>query len=152
MPVIDLINRSGLDGRSVITGPAQLKRFRSRGSKGLGPRFGLTNIYDEYEIGVDATGTAAGTYVVAIKPLSQNGLRAAHRGIGRVVLATRVDGIAAPTTAITQLAVRKPSSSESLLVLPSHVAAAGDQLWVLIELTEASPVRYRLEVDFTAAL
>jgi hypothetical protein len=152
MPVIDRLRRTGLDGRSVITGPSQLKPRKARGTRnGLGSRFGLTDVYDEYEIGSGSSGTLAGTYVITVRPYSQSGLRARTRAIGQVILCTRVNGIAVPTGPITLLSRRKPSSSESVLTLPSRVAALGDQLWVLVELLDASPARYQLDVDFTAA-
>jgi hypothetical protein len=103
---------------------------------------------DEYEIGVGATGTSAGTYIVSVLPYSQNGLRPILRNVGRVILATRVNGIAAPTTAITVLSTRRPTADSSKVILPSRVASAGDQLWVFVELESESTVRYRLEVDF----
>lgn len=149
MPLIDQINRVGLDTRSVLTGPTQLKPRRSRGSKGLASRWGLTDLVDEYEIGISTTGTGAGTYIVSVLPYSQNGLRPILRNVGRVLLITRVNGIAVPTGPITLLSQRRPSADNSRVVLPSRVAAAGDQLWVLVELTGSSSCRYRLEVDYT---
>jgi hypothetical protein len=47
------------------------------------------------------------------------------------------------------LSQRKPASETQRVILPSRTAAAGDQLWVLIELLGSSTARYRLEVDFT---
>lgn len=149
MPVIDFVDRRGLADRFVVTGPVQLKRPRSRGSKGLGPRWGLTDVVDEFEIGVGGSGTAAGTYVISILPRTRAGIRQRINGVGRVILATRVNGIAVPTGPITTLANTRITSPDRGLVLPSRVAAAGDQLWVLLDITAASATRYSLQVDFT---
>jgi hypothetical protein len=152
MALIDHIRRSGLDGRSVLVGPAQLTRFLSRGVATRGKRFGLTGTVDQYEITSGASGTLAGTYIITVNPFSQNGLTARRRGVGSVILLRQLDGVATPAAAVGLVARRDtPPGEQAVITLPTVVAALGDRMFVLVELTGGSATRYELKVDFTAA-
>lgn len=152
MPVIDKIRRSGLSGRSVLTGPAQLKPPLSRGVRTLGARFGLSGLIDQYEIGLAGTGAPAGTYAFSLKPVSQNGLRARHRGVAELLIAKQANGVNAPTTALTLVARRKPRDEDTAVSITAVDCNDGDRLYVLVALDGKSQVRYDLEVDQTAHL
>lgn len=150
MPVIDKIRRSGINGRSVLTGPGQLRAPLSRGARGIASRFGLTGLVDQYEVGLAGTGVPAGTYAVSLKPVSQNGLRARHRGIQELLVVRQANGVNAPTTGYTLVARRKPRAEEASVVISAIDANAGDRLFVLVALEGSSETRYELEVDQTA--
>lgn len=150
MPVIDKIRRSGINGRSVLTGPGQLRVPLSRGARGIGAKFGLTGLVDQYEVGLAGTGAPAGTYAFALKPVSQNGLPARHRGIQELLVVRQVDGVNAPSTGYTLVQRRKPRAEEASIAINAVDANTGDRLFVLVALEGASEVRYVLEVDQTA--
>lgn len=150
MAVIDKIRRSGLTGRSVLTGPAELRPPLSKGARGIGGRFGVTDVFDQYEIGLAGTGAPAGEYSVTLKPVAQNGLPARHRGIGELLVVRQANGVNAPTTALTLVGRRKPRASEASVAISAIDCAAGDRLFVLVALTASSDVRYELEVDQTS--
>ena len=150
MAVIDKIRRSGLSGRSVLTGPGQLRAPLSKGARGIGARFGVTGLCDQYEVGLAGNGAPAGTYSITLRPVSQNGLTARHRGIGELVVVKQVNGVNAPATGYTLVARRKPRAAEAAVTVSSVDCNAGDRLFILVALKGSSEVRYELELDQTA--
>ncbi len=148
MAVIDKINRKGINGKRVITGPAELVGPKSGDTKSDFARLsGIQGSVDQYEL-TDGAGTNAGAYTVTLRPYSENGFTAAHRAVGDVAVLRQVGGIATPGAAISCLSRKKPASGTSTVTLGPFTVLDGDRLWVVVEHKDYSTLKYQLEVDF----
>jgi hypothetical protein len=149
MAVIDKINRKGIDGKRVITGPAELVGPKSGDTKSdFSQLSGIRGSVDQYEI-TDGAGTNAGAYTITLRAYSENGFTASHRAVGDVAVLRQINGVAAPTAAINCLARKKPASGTAPVTLGPFTVLNGDRLWVVVEHKDYSTLKYQLEVDFT---
>lgn len=148
MAVIDKINRKGIDGKRVITGPAELVGPKSGDTKSDFARLsGIQGSVDQYEL-TDGAGANAGAYTVTLRPYSENGFTATHRAVGNVAVLRQIDGIATPGAAISCLGRKQPASGTATVTLGPFTVLAGDRLWVVVEHKDYSTLKYQLEVDF----
>jgi hypothetical protein len=148
MAVIDKINRKGINGKRVITGPAELVGPKSGDTKSDFARLsGIQGSVDQYEL-TDGAGTNAGAYTVTLRPYSENSFTAAHCAVGDVAVLRQVGGIATPGAAISCLSRKKPASGTSTVTLGPFTVLDGDRLWVVVEHKDYSTLKYQLEVDF----
>ena len=149
MAVIDKINRKGIDGKRVITGPTELVGPKSGDTKSDFSRLsGILGAVDQYEI-TDGAGTNAGAYTITLRAYSENGFTASHRAVGDVAVLRQINGVAAPSAAVNCLDRKKPSSGTSPVTLGPFTVLAGDRLWVVVEHKDYSTLKYQLEVDFS---
>jgi hypothetical protein len=149
MAVIDKINRKGIDGKRVITGPTELVGPKSGDTKSDFSRLsGILGAVDQYEI-TDGAGTNAGAYTITLRAYSENGFTASHRAVGDVAVLRQINGIAVPSAAVNCLDRKKPSSGTSPVALGPFTVLAGDRLWVVVEHKDYSTLKYQLEVDFS---
>jgi len=149
MAVIDKINRKGIDGKRVITGPTELVGPKSGDTKSDFSRLsGILGAVDQYEI-TDGAGTNAGAYTITLRAYSENGFTASHRAVGDVAILRQVNGVAVPSAAVNCLDRKKPSSGASPVTLGPFTVLAGDRLWVVVEHKDYSTLKYQLEVDFS---
>jgi|DEB0MinimDraft_6_1074348.scaffolds.fasta_scaffold187162_1 hypothetical protein len=149
MAVIDKINRKGIDGKRVITGPTELVGPKSGDTKSDFSRLsGILGAVDQYEI-TDGAGTNAGAYTITLRAYSENGFTASHRAVGDVAVLRQINGIAAPGAAVNCLDRKKPSSGTSPVTFGPFTVLAGDRLWVVVEHKDYSTLKYQLEVDFS---
>lgn len=147
MAVIDKINRRGTDGKRVIVGPTELRGPKPGDTKSDFSR--LSGIYgsaDQYEI-TDGTGTNPGAYTVTVRPYSESGFHASHRAVGNIAVLRQPGGIASPTAAVNCLGRKKPTNSKAVVSLGPFAVADGDRLWVVVERTDYSTLKYQLEVS-----
>jgi len=148
MAVIDKVNRKGIDGKRVITGPGELVGPKSGDTKSDFSRLsGISGSVDQYEI-TDGAGTNAGDYTVTVRPYSENGFTATHRAVGDVAVLRQINGVAAPGAAISCLGRQKPASGTSTVTLGPFTVLNGDRLWVVVEHKDQSTLKYQVEVDF----
>ena len=148
MAVIDRINRRGISGKRVITGPAELIGPKSGDTKSDFSRLsGIRGSVDQYEI-TDGAGTNAGAYTVTLKPYSENGFTASHRAVGDVAVLRQINGVATPGAAVTCLGRKKPARGSASVTLGPFTVLNGDRLWVVVEHKDYSTLKYQLEVDF----
>lgn len=149
MAVIDKVNRKGLTGKQIITGPGQL----------IGPRPAVPvrfssitriNQADDYEI-TDGAGTDAGDYTVTIRPFAENGFTASHRAVGRIVLVKQTDGVTTPTNGGAIVAATRVKDSRTPVSLGPVTTTGDDRLFLIIERKDVSTLKYQLEIDFVAA-
>ena len=148
MAVIDKINRRGIDGKRVITGPAELVGPKSGDTKSDFSRLsGIQGAVDQYEI-TDGAGTNAGDYTITLRPYSENGFTASHRAVGDIAVLRQINGVASPSAAINCIGRKKPGSGTSPVTLGPFTVLNGDRLWVVVEHKDYSTLKYQLEVDF----
>lgn len=148
MAVIDKINRKGIDGKRVITGPAELVGPKSGDTKSDFARLsGIRGSVDQYEI-TDGAGANAGAYTVTLRPYSENGFTQSHRAVGDIAVLRQIDGVATPAAAISCLGRKKPANGAALVALGPFTVLAGDRLWVVVERKDHSTLKYQLQVDF----
>jgi hypothetical protein len=148
MAVIDKVNRKGIDGKRVITGPGELVGPKSGDTKSDFSRLsGISGSVDQYEI-TDGAGTNAGDYTVTVRPYSENGFTATHRAVGDVAVLRQINGVASPGAAIACLGRKKPTSGTSSVTLGPFTVLNGDRLWVVVEHKDQSTLKYQVEVDF----
>ena len=148
MAVIDKINRKGIDGKRVITGPTELVGPKSGDTKSDFSRLsGILGAVDQYEI-TDGAGTNAGDYTITLRAYSENGFTASHRAVGDVAVLRQINGVAVPSAAVNCLDRKKPSSGVSPVTLGPFTVLDGDRLWVVVEHKDYSTLKYQLEVDF----
>lgn len=148
MAVIDKINRKGIDGKRVITGPAELVGPKSGDTKSDFARLsGIQGSVDQYEI-TDGAGTNVGSYTVTVRPYSENGFTQSHRAVGDIAVLHQVNGVASPSAAISCLGRKKPASGTSTVALGPFAVLGGDRMWVVVEHKDYSTLKYQLEVDF----
>lgn len=147
MAVIDRINRKGGSGKRVLVGPGELSGPIGDGLKG---RYAsvtrITGPVDFYEI-TDGSGANEGTYVVSIKPYSENGFRASLGGIGRVALVEQPDGVNSPTATAICLALKKPRDKQTGVTLGPVSIATNDRLFLVVERQDVSTIKYQVELD-----
>lgn len=148
MAVIDKINRKGINGKRVITGPAELVGPKSGDTKSDFARLsGIQGSVDQYEI-TDGAGTNAGSYTVTVRPYSENGFTQSHRAVGDIAVLRQVNGVASPSAAIGCLGRKKPGNGTSAVALGPFTVLDGDRLWVVVERKDQSTLKYQLELDF----
>lgn len=147
MAVIDRINRKGGSGKRVLVGPGELSGPIGDGRKG---RYAsvtrITGPVDFYEI-TDGSGANEGTYVVSIKPYSENGFRASLGGVGRIALVEQPDGVNTPSAAPICLALKKPRDKQTAVTLGPVSISTSDRLFVVVERQDVSTIKYQLELD-----
>jgi hypothetical protein len=147
MAVIDKVNRKGIDGRRVITGPAELVGPKSGDTKSdFSALSGIQGSVDQYEI-TDGSGTNAGAYTITLRAYSDDGFAASHRAVGDVAVLRQINGVAAPGAAISCLGRQKPASGTSTVTLGPFTVLNGDRLWVVVEHKDQSTLKYQIEVD-----
>ena len=148
MAVVDKINRRGLDGRRVITGPGRLGAPLSGDVKSdfydLG---GMAAHVDRYPITTTGTGVTDVAYTLSLGPFSENGLRSRHRAVGSIALLKQAGGIAAPTAGITCLGKATPSREEQTVSIGPVTVNAADRLWAVVEWKDQSTLKYQLVLD-----
>lgn len=147
MAVIDKVNRKGVTGKRVLTGPTEL----------LGPRLavpvrfsavtGITSA-DDYEI-TDGSGAGAAAYTVVIRPYAESGLTSSQRGVGRVVLVKQTNGVTVPTTQAAVVASGRIKDSKTPLTLGPVTTGTNDRLFLIVERKDASTLKYQVELDRT---
>ena len=148
MAVIDKINRRGINGKRVLTGPAELKGPDSGDTRTDFTRLsGIFGSADKYEITNAGTGTSLGSYTITISPYSENGFTSSHREVGDIAVIKQAGGIATPSAAVTCLGRKKPTNSRASITLGPFSCAAGDRLWVLVEHRGYSSLKYQLTID-----
>ena len=148
MAVIDKINRKGINGKRVITGPVELVGPKSGDTKSDFARLGgILGSVDQYEI-TDGAGTNAGAYTITVRPYSENGLTASHRSVGDVAVLRQINGIASPGSAVNCLARKKATTGSAAITLGPFTVLNGDRLWVVVERKDQSTLKYQLEIDF----
>ena len=148
MAVIDKINRKGINGKRVITGPAELVGPKSGGTKSdLARLSGIQGSVDQYEI-TDGAGTNAGSYTITIRPFSENGFTQSHRAVGDIAVLRQVGGVASPSASISCVGRKKPARGTVAVTLGPFTVLDGDRLWVVVEKKDQSTLKYQLEVDF----
>lgn len=148
MAVVDRVNRRGLDGRRVITGPGRLGVPLSGDVKSdfydLG---GMAAHVDRYPITTTGTGVTDVAYTLSLGPFSENGLRSRHRSVGAVALLRQAGGIASPTAAITCLGKATPSREEQTVSIGPVTVNSADRLWAVVEWKDQSTLKYQLVLD-----
>lgn len=148
MAVVDKINRRGLDGRRVVTGPARLGAPLSGDVKSdfydLG---GIGAHVDRYPITTTGTGVTDVAYTLSLAPYSENGLRSRHRSVGSIAILKQAGGIASPTAAITCLGKATPSREEQTVSLGPFTVNSADRLWAVVEWKDQSTLKYQLALD-----
>jgi hypothetical protein len=148
MAVISKINRRGINGKQVITGPGQLVGPKSGDTKSDFSRLsGIQGSVDQYEI-TTGSGTSAGAYTVTLRPFSENGFTASHRAVGDVAVLRQINGVATPTAAINCLGRKRPARGTATVALGPFTVLAGDRLWVVVEHKDHSTLKYQVEIDF----
>ena len=148
MAIIDKINRRGTDGKQAIVGPAQLRGPKSGDTKSDYSRLsGIYGSVDQYEINNSGNGTDPGAYTVRIRPYSEAGFHASHRAVGNIAVLQQVNGVADPTAAVTCLGRKRPADSRSVAALGPFSVGSGDRLWVVVEHTDYSTLKYQLELN-----
>ncbi|MEB3320499.1 MAG: hypothetical protein VKI63_06125 [Cyanobium sp.] len=95
-------------------------------------------------------GASPGLYTVTLRPVSQNGLTARHRGISELLMVRQTNGINVPTNPIVLIARKKPTQAERPISIANVDVNAGDRVFVVVRLNDGSATRYILEVDTTA--
>lgn len=145
MAVIDKINRKGIQGKRVLTGPGELV-----GPKATTAVFSavtrITGAVDFYEI-TDGSGANEGTYTVTIGPYSENGLTAMMRGVGEIALVKQADGVNTPTAAASVVAKKKATGTNKAVTLGPASIATTDRLFLVVQRPGGSATRYQLSVD-----
>jgi hypothetical protein len=148
MAVIDKINRKGINGKRVITGPAELVGPKSGNTHSDFARLGgIQGSVDQFEI-TDGAGTNAGAYTVTLRPFSENGFAASHRAVGDIAVLRQINGVATPSAAVSCLGRKKPARGTATVSLGPFTVLNGDRLWVVVEHKDQSTLKYQLEVDF----
>lgn len=148
MPVIDKINRRGIDGRRVITGPARLGKLRPQGSNSsVGKVVRITGANDQYEITTNGTGISAVAYTAVVRPYVENGMRATTSKLGAIALIRQVDGLNTATAGMTCLGLKRHASSTSTTTLGPFTVNSNDRLWLVVEEPGCSTVKYQLELS-----
>ncbi len=148
MAVIDKINRKGIDGKRVITGPAELIGPKSGETKSDFARLsGIQGSVDQYEI-TDGAGANAGNYTIRLRPFSENGFTQSHRAVGDIAVLRQINGVATPSAAINCLGRKKPANGAATVTLGPFAVLNGDRVWVVVEHKDYSTLKYQLEVDF----
>lgn len=147
MAVIDRITRRGGSGKRVLVGPVELSGPVGDGLRG---RFSsvtrITGPVDFYEI-TDGSGANEGTYTVSVLPYVENGFRASLGGIGRVALVSQTDGVNAPTTAATLLALKRPRDKQTGVTLGPVSISTADRLFLIVERQDVSTIKYQVDLD-----
>lgn len=150
MAVIDKINRRGLSGKQVLAGPLELIGPLSNATMSdFSQLSGYYGQSDQYLIS-DGAGTNAGAYTVTVGPYSENGLRATLRSVGRISVLRQIGGNADPTAAITCLGASKVTRDNQTITLGPYTALDGDRMWIVVERTDQSTLKYQLALDFAA--
>lgn len=148
MAVIDKINRKGINGKRVITGPAELVGPKSGNTQSDFARLGgIQGSVDQFEI-TDGAGTNAGAYTVTLRPFSENGFATSHRAVGDIAVLRQINGVATPSAAVSCLGRKKPARGTATVSLGPFTVLDGDRLWVVVEHKDQSTLKYQLEVDF----
>lgn len=147
MAVIDRINRKGGSGKRVLVGPGELSGPIGDGLKG---RYAsvtrITGPVDFYEI-TDGSGANEGSYVVSVKPYSENGFRPSLGGVGRIALVEQPDGVNTPTAAAVCLALKKPRDKQTGVTLGPVSISTNDRLFLVVERQDVSTIKYQVELD-----
>lgn len=148
MAVVDKINRRGLDGRRVITGPSRLGAPLSGDVKSdffdLG---GIGAHVDRYEVTTTGAGVSNGAFTVTLAPYSENGFTARHRAVGSVAVLRQANGLFSPSAAVTCLDRKTPAREEQSVSLGPFTIPSVDRLWVVVEWKDQSTLKYQLSLD-----
>lgn len=147
MTVIDRINRRGPTGKRVLVGPGELVGPNANSAKGgFASVTRFTGPVDLYEI-TDGSGSGAGDYTVTLRPYSENGFAKSLNGIEAVAVVKQTDGVATPGAAPTLLGLKRVSSRTGAVALGPYTTATGDKLFVVVNRSGVSTIKYQLEID-----
>jgi hypothetical protein len=147
MAVIDRITRRGDRGKQVLVGPAELQGPKANSQRqSFAAVTRITGSVDVYEI-TDGSGANEGAYTVSVAPVSEAGFAPTLAGVGRVALVRQIDGVNTVGAAPAVVALRKPANRTSTLTLGPAAIGTSDRLFVVVERTDTSTLKYQLAVD-----
>jgi hypothetical protein len=145
MTVIDKVNRKGVTGKRVLTGPTELVGPRLAVPVRFSSITGITAA-DDYEI-TDGSGANAATYTVTVRPYAESGLTSNQRGVGRVALVKQTGGVSDPTVRAAVVASGRVRDTRTPLTIGPVTTTTTDRLFLIVERKDASALKYQLEVD-----
>jgi hypothetical protein len=145
MPAVDAIVRRGDRGKRVTSGPNALegpKAARSRSPFSSITR--ITGSTDFYEV-TNPYGLAPGNYTIYVRPVNRNGL--SLDGVGRVAVVKQAGGRDNPNVTAALVALKRPNSVDSPLVLGPFAVTTADRLFVVLERKGVAEVKYQLQLE-----
>jgi hypothetical protein len=104
----------------------------------------ITGTTDFYEV-TNPYGLAPGNYTIYVRPVNRNGL--SLDGVGRVAVIKQAGGRDNPNATSALVALKRPNSVDSPLVLGPFTVTTADRLYVALERKGVAEVKYQLQLE-----